>query len=196
MIFLSIDVEASGPMPGLYSLVSIGAVPVVRRGGCWFVDKQDTFYVELQPQDGAMELAEATAIHGLTSAHLEEHGSPPTEALRDFCEYFDNLKDQYSRVRPAAWPSSFDAPYVGWVAQRYLDRNPLGHSAFDIPSYAMGLLDCTDRRKLHNVMVAAGYEAPENPNEHNALADAIEQAETLTWLLNFAERRAKLAAAK
>jgi len=33
IVYFSVDVEASGPVPGLYNLVSIGAVPVGREGG-------------------------------------------------------------------------------------------------------------------------------------------------------------------
>ena len=32
IVYFSVDVEASGPVPGLYNLVSIGAVPVSRKG--------------------------------------------------------------------------------------------------------------------------------------------------------------------
>ena len=29
LVYFSVDVEASGPVPGLYNLVSIGVVPIV-----------------------------------------------------------------------------------------------------------------------------------------------------------------------
>jgi hypothetical protein len=149
------------------------------------VDLNQTFYSELKPQEGTAELAEATATHGLSTVYLSEEGEEPTEALTEFAQYCDGLKKRYTRVRPAAWPSSFDAPFIAWAGHRYLGENPLGQSTFDVPSYAMGLLKCTDRRRLRHEMDKAGYEKPENVQKHNALADAIEQGETLAWLLNY-----------
>ena len=73
MFYLSIDVEASGPFPGLNDLCSIGAVVVSEDRGMWSVDESRSFYRELQPQGGAV-IEEATEIHGLDPEHLRTHG--------------------------------------------------------------------------------------------------------------------------
>ena len=181
MIYLSIDVEASGPFPGLFSLVSVGAAPVALQQGTWALDESQSFYVELQPLPGAGEDPEATKIHGLTSEYLQQHGVAPLEAMRSFEAY---MKTVGTRLVAAAWPSSFDSPYVGWYCQRFLGHNPLGHSAFDIASYAMGLLRC-GRWELRRALRQAGLVAPPNPQPHNALADAVEQGHLLAQLLNY-----------
>lgn len=182
MIYLSIDVEASGPFPGLFSLVSVGAVPVRKRQAGWIVDEAQGFYVELQPLEGAGEQSEATRVHGLTREHLQQNGLPPLQAMQRFDAYVKGLG---VRAVAAAWPSSFDAPYVGWYCQRFLGYNPLGHSAFDIASYAMGVLRCS-RADLKKEMRRAGIAAPPNPNQHHALADAVEQGHLLARLLEHA----------
>ena len=187
LIYLSVDVEASGPFPGLFSLVSIGAVPVVQGPDGWSVAREHTYYVELKPMEGAGELEAATKIHGLTSEYLREHGLEPAEAMKSFGDYFRKLKRAHKKVTPAAWPSSFDAPYMGWYMQRFVGSNPLGWSAFDIPSYGMGLFRC-HRGVLTQKMKAAGLFKANNPNQHHALADAVEQGETLAQLLNYAAR--------
>jgi hypothetical protein len=186
MIYLSIDVEASGPIPGLYSLCSVGAAPVVRREDGWSVDDARTFYVELAALEGAGDMPEAMAVHGLTRAHLEAKGLAPAEAMKQLADYIATL----GPLRSASWPSSFDHAYVGWYLQRCLGENPLGHSGFDIASYAMGLFRATGRNATFRAMKKAGYEAPHNPTPHHALGDAIEQGQTLAWLLNYAERDA------
>lgn len=183
MIYLSIDVEASGPFPGTHSLVSVGAAPVLREGPGWRVDRDRTFYAELRPLEGAAEIPEATAVHGLDRAHLEAHGLAPEVAMRRLADYLATL----GTFRSAAWPVSFDHPFVGWYLQRFLGENPLGHSGFDIASYAMGLFGATARGPAMKAMRAAGYRAPANPHPHHALHDAIEQGETLAWLLTHAE---------
>tara|TARA_B100001093_G_scaffold393628_1_gene380274 strand:+ start:89 stop:664 length:576 start_codon:yes stop_codon:yes gene_type:complete len=189
MIYLSLDIETSGLTPGLYSVVSIGAVPVVRRRGSWNVNLKRTFYAEIQPQPGQKTSETASEIHGLDEHYLREKGAAPAEAMTAFQSYFETLKERYGRVRPAAWPSSFDSPFISWMSEKYLGENIISHSTIDIPSFAMGALGCTDRRRLHHVMKEAGYQKPENLHEHNALADAIAQAETLCWLLNYSDNK-------
>jgi hypothetical protein len=186
VIYVSIDVEASGPFPGLYSLLSVGAVPVRKHGGRWSLDREAVFYAELRPLEGAAEDPEAMAVHGLTRAHLDSHGQDPAVAMGELARYLRGLGGPF---RSAAWPSSFDHPYVAWYLQRFLGENPLGHSGLDIASFAMGLFSTTSRRATLAAMKAAGYRAPHNPHPHHAKWDAIEQGETLGWLLDQAEHR-------
>ena len=47
MVYICIDIETSGPAPGLFSMLSIGAVEVVRREGGW--EAGESLYLELQP---------------------------------------------------------------------------------------------------------------------------------------------------
>ena len=186
MIYLSIDVEASGPFPGLHYLCSIGAAAVRTFDGVWQVDRDRTFYVELQPLEGADELPEAMRIHGLTRDHLAARGETPATAMAGLRSYLASLGGPF---RTAAWPISFDHPYVGLYLQRFGGDNPLGHSGLDIASYAMGLFGKTSRRATFAAMEAAGYRQPRNDKPHDALHDAIEQGETLAWLLEHARAR-------
>jgi ribonuclease T len=43
---ISVDIEAAGPIPGRYSMLSIGA--------CLIDDPEDGFYVEMQPVSDAV----------------------------------------------------------------------------------------------------------------------------------------------
>ena len=67
-----IDIEANGPVPGLYDMVSLGATVV-------FSDEDNhlqlgaDFYMELKPIAPRFD-ARAAAIHGLDQAHLASHG--------------------------------------------------------------------------------------------------------------------------
>ncbi len=187
MVYLSIDIEASGPFPGLFSMVSLGAVPVLQREGTWVLDEENSFYVEIQPLEGAGEDPEAMAIHGLTVPHLMEQGLPPLEAMQSFAAW---VKTRHRRCVSAAWPSSFDHPFVGWYLQRFLGHNPLGWSSFDIPSYAMGLLRC-NRLGLRSALQKAKLTAPPNPKPHHALADAVEQGHLLANLLNHGQHQGR-----
>lgn len=186
MIYLSVDVEASGPFPGLFNLVSIGAAVVCHDPQKnWIVDQKRAIYIELKPIPGACELEAATHIHGLSREYLMEYGEDPSQAMAKFAFFFKDLEKQFKKVTLAAWPSSFDAPFIGWYLQRFTGDNPTGWSAFDIPSFAMGVF-CCQRNAVRNLMKKAGIEFGQNPTPHNALADAIEQGQTLASLLNYA----------
>lgn len=98
--YVSVDVEASGPSPGRYSLLSIGACTVARP--------QRTFYVELKPVSDDFT-PEAMAVNGLSLAELAVRGLSPTQAMASFESWLqDSLferinikaetKDEYCRI--------------------------------------------------------------------------------------------------
>src|SRR4030067_2222668 len=73
--YVCVDIESAGPIPGDYSLLSIGA--------CTIFEPQQTFYIELQPiNQNATE--EAASVHKLCFERLMLEGIPPVEALTRF----------------------------------------------------------------------------------------------------------------
>ena len=76
--YVSVDVETSGPIPGEYSLLSIGA--------CSVLQPRSSFYVELKPiNDHVTE--EAISIHRLSMERLAEGGEEPGEAISRFADW-------------------------------------------------------------------------------------------------------------
>ncbi len=81
--------------------------------------------------------------------------------------------------------TSFNAPFdwmfVDTYFQRYLGRNPFGHSALDIKAYAMGMMGsswaATSMRELSPRYLDG------RPLSHHALGDARDQAELFRALL-------------
>ncbi|REN03419.1 3'-5' exonuclease, partial [Mycobacterium tuberculosis] len=74
-LFVSVDVEASGPIPGEFSLLSIGAVLVDRP--------ETTFYIELKPE-GTRHDPESLAVSGFNIDELTLSGIEPSAAMQDF----------------------------------------------------------------------------------------------------------------
>ena len=70
-VYACIDIEASGPVPGFYNMVSIGGV-AVRLDGEAHV-RGEEFYFELKPISEGFD-DHAMSIHGIPRAHLEENG--------------------------------------------------------------------------------------------------------------------------
>lgn len=81
-IFISVDIESSGPIPGEYSLLSIGA--------CLLSDPKESFYTELRP-DSQKHDPEAVAITGLDLASLTLSGLPPLEAMEQFNSWINSV---------------------------------------------------------------------------------------------------------
>ncbi len=185
IVYFSLDVEASGPVPGLYNLVSIGAVPVARSDGSWKPEKE-RFYVELKPNGGAFD-KEAMAVHGITRKHLETHGVPAAEALgglRDF------VHTRCGRGGPRSvfvgHNVGFDWSYISYYFSLVKIPNPFGYKGLDIKSLAMGRLRIgwfeTSKEKLEVLLPSVPRQ--DLRQAHGADYDALYQAHLLCALLN------------
>ena len=74
-IFISVDIEASGPIPGTYSMLAIGA--------CVVTNPEERFYVELRPISEASVPA-AMEVIGRTIEEFRRAGREPAEAIAAF----------------------------------------------------------------------------------------------------------------
>ena len=167
-MWFSIDVETSGPVPGLYDLVSIGATPINPNGVPPF------FYQELMPHGGMVD-PEATAIHGLTADHLQEKGVDPKIAITQFIEW---VVATAGDTRPvfASW-GSFDWMWMGYYLEKFGKHYtyPFGPNSLELKSYYLGLTKGKEWR------TTAKSRMPKEDlcgkHTHNAMDDAVEQAE-------------------
>lgn len=183
VVYFSIDVEASGPVPGLYNLVSIGAVPVVSRDGRWH-PLEDRFYVELKPIAAGFD-PEAMAVHGISRHHLESHGVPADEAMRRLT-LFAERHSAGARAVFVGHNAGFDWSYISWYYARFGLPNPFGYKALDTKSLAMGRLGIgwfeTSKERLEQMLSDLPKQDP--AQAHRADYDALYQAWLLCALLN------------
>jgi len=128
--YISVDVETSGPYPGEYSLLAIGA--------CVVDNPEKTFYVELKPVSDA-STEEAIAIHKLSLAELAEHGLEPAEAMNLFKDWLAAQTPEGGQPIFVGFNAAFDWMFVNDYFHRFLGYNPFGHAALDIKSFYMGL---------------------------------------------------------
>ena len=164
-IYVSVDVEASGPAPGRYSLLSLGA--------CLVDDPARTFYAELQPI-GEGATAEAMAVHNLDLERLKRDGLPPAEAMKQFEAWLEAVVPDGALPVFVGFNAAFDWMFVADYFDRFLGRNPFGHTALDLKAYFMGL---TGGAWSDTTKGALAVRYPDHPHlTHNALQDAIDQA--------------------
>lgn len=177
-IYISVDVEAAGPSPDEYSLLSIGA--------CFVHNAAKQFYVELQPVSEAYT-EEARDVTGLNLANLKTDGLPPLEAMKRFADWVDTSVATDEMPVFVAFNAPFDWMFVAFYFNRYLGRNPFGHKALDIKAYYMGQ-NRTSWSATSFEPVARHFGLTVSL-PHNALGDALVQADIFRRMLEHQQNR-------
>ncbi len=159
------DIESSGPVPGMYSLLSIGA--------CVVGDTRESFYVELQPINDAF-VPEAIEVTGKSMDEFVLSGQTPETAMTSFRQWLSRVCGGTSPIF-VGFNTPFDWSFINWYFHTYGGDNPFGISGIDIKSFYMGMSGCSwdDTRSSRIPSRFKGR----SPHTHNALDDAKEQAE-------------------
>lgn len=181
--YFCVDIEASGPVPSLYDMISLGAVVVAADPATGRLACAESFYAEIVPQAPRFE-ARTIPIHGLTPAHLRDNGI----ARRDFAlQLADWVR---AHTRPGTTPTfvghnaPFDWSFVAWVyAAEELD-NPFGYKGLCTKSMSTGALQLhwldSNKETIHERL---GLPQEDQTLKHRADYDAKVQAEILIKLL-------------
>ncbi|HET6412318.1 MAG TPA: exonuclease [Anaeromyxobacter sp.] len=159
-----VDVEADGPIPGKYSMVSFGAVvvePSLSR----------TFHGRTRPVSDRY-MPEALSVSGVTR---EEHlrFDEPGQVM----EAFERWVLETSRGRPVLFSDNlaFDWQFVNWYFHTYLERNPFGYSGRRIGDLYCGVVRDAYAQWKHLRRTA---------HDHHPVHDAIGNAEVLLRLVD------------
>ena len=166
--YVSTDVEADGPIPGPYSMLSFASVAFDETGA------------ELGSFTRNLELLPGAASHPTTMGWWAENQSAwqaarthlvsPEKAMNDYAAWVARLPGKPIFV---AYPAGFDFVFVYWYLHRFTGGSPFSHSALDIKSYAMALLKRPYRDSTKRNMPKRWFS--EAPHTHVALDDAREQ---------------------
>lgn len=165
-LLISVDVETAGPNPSRYSMLSIGA--------CLVDDPDQDFYIELKPV-GTLITAEAFSVGGISLDHASAHGTEPATAMGRFEEWIASVTPAGGSPLFVGFNAGFDWMFVCDYFERFLGRNPFGHSSLDVKSYYLGVAGGTWAQ------TSLRHLSPRYLNgralSHNALGDARDQAE-------------------
>lgn len=170
-VFISIDIETAGPIPGEYSMLSIGA--------CLVSDPKQTFACEIKPI-GEGFVPEALEVSGLSMERLWKTGIAPREVMSRFRDWVATVAGDGVPVF-VGFNAPFDWSFVNYYFHRFNGDNPFGFTALDIKALWMGATGCSwaDTRSSR----IAEDVRPALHGDHDALHDAQYQAELFRLIL-------------
>lgn len=181
-LLISVDVEADGPIPGPYSMISIGACVIGSHDGFAFTPKhvdEQTFYGEMRPISDQYE-PEALAVGGFTREQTLGFDDP-AQVMLAFKMWLADVSAGYRPVF-AAYPLGYDFMFTTWYLVNFAGESPFGHgSSLDMKSYFAGHVGTTtsaaSKRRWPNRLKT------KRAHTHNALDDAMGQGEQLQKML-------------
>jgi hypothetical protein len=189
-VYISVDIEADGPIPGVYSMLAIGLCVAGTFDGTTYEMRDpavDTFYRELQPASDEVD-TKALLVSGLDRDQLIHTGANPAKAVAEAAAW---VRRQSGSHRPVlvGYPLVFDWMFLHWYFVRYCGESPFGFSGgLDMKSIyqskARVTIDRAGRNDLPEELASTG------PHTHNALDDAIEQAQIFSRLFTWRESAA------
>jgi len=164
MSIFVVDVEADGPCPGEFSMISLGAVKVDHN-------LTNTFYAEFKPISDRW-VPEALAVSGFTREQTMEF-QDPSKAIEQFAEWV--LSNTNGRAVFVSDNNGFDWQFVNYYFWRFIDGNPFGHSSRRIGDFYSGLEKdwfASSKWKRYR----------KTKHTHNPVDDALGNAEALREL--------------
>ena len=189
-VYFSADVETDGPIPGPFSMLSFALVYAGRFDGSQFqrsnADTRTSFYRELRPISDEFQ-PEALRANGLDRDRLKVQGQKPEIAMDEACAWVERFTAGERSFRPVlvAYPLSFDWSWLYWYFVRFArGGSPFSYSqCFDLKTAfaikAKRPIAQSGRSELFPVLRS------HKVHSHNALDDAIEQAEIFANLFEW-----------
>ena len=169
-IYVSVDIEADGPIPGAHSMLSLGAVAFDAQGG-----EVGQFSVNLETLPGAEPHPDTAAWWERFPeawATCRKDPRPPAEAMAAFTDWLEALPGTPIFV---GWPATWDFMWVYWYLIRFTGGRPFSEHGIDMRSYAMGMRGKDFRHAGKNYLPRRWF--PEQAHTHVAVEDAREQGE-------------------
>lgn len=175
-LYISTDVEVDGPIPGPYSLLSIGSAAYRADGTV-----VSTFSANLAPLPDATQHPETMAWWAQNPAAWaasRANAQPPATVMKAYVAWLNQLPGTPVFV---GYPACFDFMFVYWYLLRFADESPFARRALDVRTFAMA--------QLHQPYLAVSRDQlPDRyrvdiPHTHHALDDALEQGAIFCQLL-------------
>lgn len=160
-MWIMVDVEADGPCPGLFSMLSFGAVVVTDA------PNPPTFYGKCMPITVNHQI-EAMNVCNLTLAEVI-HWPHPSDTMKEFDKWLSEVSGG-DRVFFISDNNGFDWQFMNYYCWRFLGKNPFGHSSANLGSLYKGMQRDTFKNFKHLRVTK---------HTHNPVDDAMGNVEAL-----------------
>ncbi|MBI3570732.1 MAG: exonuclease [Gammaproteobacteria bacterium] len=168
-IYISTDIEADGPIPGPYSMLSFASA-------AYSADK-----TLLSTYSANLETLPDAGTHSKTMewwkqfpeawAACRREPRAPEAVMREYLAWLQSLSGQLVFV---GWPATWDFMWIYWYLVRFTGERPFREVALDVRSYAMGMRKSEFRQTSRTYLPKRWFDEG-LPHTHVALDDAIEQ---------------------
>lgn len=179
-IYISVDVEASGPFPPEYSMLSIGA--------CVVGDIDASFYEELKPISERF-LAQAIRVVGKPLEHFTDCGYEPKIVMERLDEWIKSISYEKTPIF-VGFNAAFDWAFINWYFHTYSGKNPFGIAPIDIKSLFMGV-DGGSWKDTRSSRIPDRFKGTVKQT-HHALDDARAQAQIFERILGCAQEHRQM----
>ncbi len=175
-IYVSVDIEADGPIPGPHSMLSFGAAAFGPDSGLTSTFTRNLVCLEDAAPDPRTSEFWRNNPEAYQATRTDTRA--PSVAMPEFVRWVKGLP-----ARPVfvAYPAGFDFLFMYWYMIRFAGESPFSFSALDIKTYAMALLGTPYRASAKRNMPK--HWRPRRRHTHIALDDAIEQGELFLNML-------------
>lgn len=169
--YVSIDVEANGPIPGRNSMWSFGAAAFTDDG-----QLLKTYYATLadlpEASPDPKTLAwwnQSSKSEALQLARLNQRDA--LIVMSEFAIWLDRLPNKPVAV---GYPVTYDFMFLYWYLMAFAGRSPFGFQGLDIKTLAMAAMGTGYKKTTKDKMPNRWFKANQK-HTHQALDDAIEQ---------------------
>lgn len=183
-VYVSVDIETDGPIPGPHSMLSLGAAAFklhvvgselhASKSAEWTMN-----FMTLPNATGAPATMEWWKTQPQAWAACRTSPRSVPLAMEDFNRWVLALGGKAVFV---AYPAGFDFTFVYWYLMRYVGSSPFSHSALDMKTLAMALLKSPYREATKRNFRDA-WQGQSRNHTHIALDDAIEQGESFCAMM-------------
>lgn len=181
-LYVSIDIEADGPIPGRNSMLSLGAAVFDLQNPDPRIPL-DTYEVNLQPLPDAVADEDTMAWWNKPEqaealAYVRTNPRAPDIAMKQFRAWLEEVKGVYNaQLVVVGYPVTYDFMFVYWYMIRFAGScgpAPFGFQGLDIKTLAMAKLGGPFKNAAKRNMPKAWFEGSP-PHTHKALDDALGQ---------------------
>jgi hypothetical protein len=184
-LYISTDVEADGPIPGDFSMLSLGSVAFDTNGkelSCFSANLQPLFEAQQHPDTMAWWATQPEAYRAATI-----NAKPPAEVIHHYHSWLTGWAGNGYIPVFMGYPATYDFLFTYWYLMHFVGSSPFGFNGLDLKSYAMALLDTPFKATHKGGFPREWY--PATKHTHRAEDDAREQGQMFFKMRETARKR-------